>query len=270
MHAWKGSERVHSKLKLRAGLLRGLILGAAVAGIGCATAAFAGFTTVNIDSGENPTQAQILDQVYGGAFTLEDGVDYSNGTLTAVRVSDTTPQTGGLGYANPGPNAADQLWESGGAVTAKVVESQAEDASSPFGYFLGGSGGTFTSLFSITGNNSPYGVTGSGSFNPGSQVFRFAVDNKFGYMSSLPSQNVDGNDHMVTYEIDGLTGTDKTWLLFFNDYGDNGTDAQYQYQNLAVQIQDVPASVVPEPGGLMILGGVGLAVLKRRSRRVVG
>jgi hypothetical protein len=268
MHALIALERVRRDMKHKAGLLRTMVLAAAVAGIGCASNALAGFTTVNIDNGENPTQAQILDHIYGGSFTLEDGVDYSNGTLTAVRVSDTAPQTGGLGYNNPGPNATDQLWESNGPVTATVEESQAEDASSPFGYFLGSSGGSFTSLFSITGNNSPYAVGGSGSFNPGAQIFRFAADNKFGYLSSLPSQNVDGNDHIVTYEIDGLSSLDKTWLLFFNDYGDNGTDAQYQYQNLTIQVQTVPASSVPEPASLMILSGVSIALLRRRPRRV--
>jgi len=243
--------------------LRSMMLSAAAVGIGFASTAFAGFTTVN--TGSTPTQPQILDHIYGGTFTLEDGVDYSNGTLTAVRVSDTTPQSGGLSYDNPGPNASDQLWQAS-SVTATAEELSAEYPSTPFGYVPGASGGTFVPLFSITGSG--YAVTGSGSFSPGSGSFRFEASNHFGPLSSLPSDNNDGKDHIVTYEIDGLGGGDKTWLLFFSDYGNTGTDGNFDFQNLAVQLQTVPASSsTPEPGSMMVLGGVGLALLKRLPRR---
>jgi hypothetical protein len=246
--------------------VRSMVMSAALAGIAFASTAFAGFTTIN--SGSTPTQPQILDHVYGGTFTLEDGVDYSNGTLTAVRVSDTTPQTGGLGYDNPGPNVADQLWQAS-SVTATAEDSNAEYASSPFGYVLGTSGGTFVPLFNITGSG--YAVSGTGSFTPGSGSFRFEATNKFGPLSSSPSDNNDGKDHMVTYEINGLGGADKTWLLFFNDYGDTGTDANFNFQNLAIQLQTVPLSTnsTPEPGCMMVIGGLGIALFKRLPRRSI-
>jgi hypothetical protein len=240
------------------------MLSAAIAGIGFASTAFAGFTTIN--TGSTPTQPQILDQVYGGSFTLEDGVDYSNGSLTAVRVSDTAPQSGGLSYDNPGPNATDQLWQASNVI-AKVESSNAEDPSTPFGYIPGSSGGTFVPLFSVTGSG--YAVSGTGSFSPGSGSFRFGAENRFGLLSTLPSDNNDSQDHVVTYEINGLGGGDKTWLLFFNDYGDNGTDANFNFQNLSVQLQTVPlsSSSTPEPGSMMVVGGVGVALLKRLPRR---
>jgi len=264
MQAWKDSSARARKGRLRV-LLSGVV---ALACIGFASSAFAGFSTINTTPGEG-TQASILDHIYGGTFTLDDTVDYSNGSLTAVRVSDTAPQSGGLPYDDPGPDVTDQLWQAS-SVTATAEASFATLESSPFGYIPGASGGAFQSLFVVSGHG--YDVTGSGSFSPGSETFRFAAENKYGLLSTLPSDNYDtadpslsGKDHVVTYEIDGLPGSDKTWLLFFDDYGDDGKDGDFDYQDLVIQLKTVPAtsSTVPEPGSLMLIGGTMLALLKR-------
>ena len=244
-------------MMLRAGLLA----------FGISTsAAFAGFTTVQPNPASENSQPQVLDHIYGGAFTLEDSVDYSNGTLTAVRVSDTASQSGGLSYDNPGPNATDQLWQAS-QVQATAEAAFAEIATSPFGYIPGATGGSFTPLFSMTGSG--YGVTGSGSFTPSSQ-FRLAAQNPFGLLSSTPSDNSDGKDHIVTYEVDGLNDSARTWLVFFDDYGNNGHDGDFDYQDLVIQLKTVPASLpstsVPEPGSMMLVGGAMIALLKRVRR----
>ena len=250
--------------------VRSLMLSAAAAGLGLASTAFAGFSTVQTPLTGNESQTGLLDNIYGGSFVLEDGVDYSNGTLTAVRVSDTLPNTSTLSYTNPGPNATDQLWTAS-SLTATVKYSHAEDVSTPFGYIPGSSGGTFTSLFGVTGGT--FSVSGTGSFSP-SGTFRLAAENTYGVLSSSPSDNADGKDHMITYQINGLpdgSGAD-TWLVAFTDYGNAGTgsseDAYYDFQNLVVQLQTNPASSsTPEPGSLMVIGGVALALLKRAPRR---
>jgi len=257
-----------SKLRVQCGrsrkLARALAAAAAVACLGLATSARAGFSTIQTPLSGNMTQPALLDHIYGGTFTLEDGVDYTNGTITAVRISDTLPNTSSLSYDNPGPTATDQIWQDN-TFQATVEYSSAEYPSTPFGYIPGSSGGTFTPLFTVSGSG--YAVTGSGSFSPASGTFRVAAVNHFGDLSSLPSDNTDSQDHMVTYEIDGTGGTGDTYLALFTDYGNSGTDAYFDYQNLVVQLQ-TNSSNVPEPGSLMIIGGVALGLLKRIPRRV--
>jgi hypothetical protein len=260
--------------RVRKGHLRRAVLAglAALAGVGFASSAFAGFTTINPPAPGEQTIPDIFGHIYGGTFTLEDGVDYSNGSLTAVRVSDTAPQSGGLSYDDPGPNATDQLWQASSvSVTAEASFSTLE--SSPFGYIAGSSGGSFTPLFTVSGHD--YDTTGSGSFSLGSGTFRLAAENHYGLLSSLPADNVDTADsskdgavHMVTYEIDGLSGPDKTWLAFFDDYGDDGKDGDFDYEDLVIQLKTAPAatSSVPEPAGLMMVGGTMLALFKRYRR----
>jgi hypothetical protein len=234
--------------------------------LGLANSAKAGFSTVEPPLNGNNTQPAVLNGIYGGTFSLNgdaDGLDYSNGSITAVRVADSLPSTGTV-TDNPGPNATDQLWQDS-SVTATVKESNAKLTSTPFGYIPGASGGTFTSLFNVTGAG--FGATGSATFSP-TGTFRFAAQNTYGVLSTLPSDNKDSLDHVITYEINGLGGTQKTWLLLFTDYGDNNvSDEYFDYQNLVVQLSATPSSSVPEPGSLMLLGGAGLALFRRLPRR---
>lgn len=257
--------QISSQIKGKSCRTLAMAVGAGMIALGIASSAFAGFTTIQPNPASENSQPQILDHIYGGAFTLDDGVDYSNGTLTAIRVSDTAPQSGGLSYDNPGPNVTDQLWQAG-QFQATAEAAFAEIPTSPLGYIPGASGGSFTPLFAVSGSG--YAVTGSGSFTPGSQTFRIAAQNPFGLLSSLPSDNADGNDHIVTYEIDGLSDSAKTWLVFFDDYGDNGHDGDFDYQDLVIQLKTLPAasSSVPEPGSIMLVGGAVLALFKRVRR----
>jgi hypothetical protein len=258
------TRRVRSQIIGRGSRALAIKLGAGLLSLGISSRAFAGFTTIQPNPASEDSQPQVLDHIYGGAFTLEDGVDYSNGTLTAVRVSDTAPQSGGLSYDDPGPNVTDQLWQAT-HFQATAEAAFAEVSTTPFGYIPGASGGSFTPLFNVTGSG--YAVTGSGSFTPSSQ-FRIAAQNPFGLLSSLPSDNTDGKDHIVTYEVDGLNDSARTWLVFFDDYGNNGHDPDFDYQDLVIQLKTVPASPssVPEPGSMMLVGGAIIALCKRVRR----
>ena len=245
----------------------------AVVCLGLAGSAQAGYTAIQSPLAGNNSQVTILDHVYGGTFVLSgDGVSYSNGAVTATRVNDTTPLTGTT-TDSPGVNGTDSLWATG-QVTATVKESNAEDPSTPFGYIEGSSaGGTFIPLFSVSGTG--FSATGTATFTPSSNPYQFVAQdpvtlNSDKYISTLAAENGDGEDHAITYEITGLgSSTNKTWLLAFNDYGDGkAPDEYFDFQNLVVQLQTAPvASVVPEPGSLMLLGGVGLVLARRLPRR---
>jgi hypothetical protein len=261
--AWLGK-------RSRLGSLTQAMAMATAVSLALANTARAGFSSIySPPLPGNSTQTSLLDNIYGGAFTLEgDGVSYTNGTISALRVSDYLPSNSATD--NPGTNGTDQLWEAT-SVQASVKYSFAELPSAPFGYMEGASGGSFTPLFGITGSG--YAVSGSGSFAPAPGVFRFGAENTLGLISSSPSDNQDGEDHMVTYQIDGLDGSGDTWLVLFNDFGTNVTNTYFDYQNLVIQVNTVGAtalssSSVPEPGSLMLLGGIGLGLLKRLPRRV--
>jgi hypothetical protein len=269
MQAWMDwTKSLHRGFSNRARVVRSFALCAAVVGMGWGSSAFAGFSTINGPAGNESSQPNVLDHVYGGTFSLEpDGVDYTNGTISAVRVDDYLPIQGNAD--NPGVNGTDQLWTAS-SVTAQVEAAFAGVPSSPFGYIPGtAAGSSFVPLFNISGTG--FAVSGSGGFTPGSGDFQFAAENQFGILSSSPSSNKDGQDHVVTYEIDGLGDSFKTWLLFFDDYGINGDYSDFDYQDLVIQLKTVPASSpsnVPEPGSLMVVGGVVLGLLKRLPRRV--
>jgi hypothetical protein len=246
-------------------------VGATLAVFGLAGSAQAGFTSIaSPPLGGTLTQPQILDHLYGGTFTLQpDGEDYSNGTISALRVADYLPATGATA-ANPGPAADDQIWSNSGTLTATAVYSGAQVPSSPFGYIPGSSGGAFTSLFAVGG--STFSVTGSASLSLNGN-FRIAAQNPFGLMSSLASDNTDPadplqatSDHEITYQITGLGGTQDNWLAFFNDYGNTGNDQYLEYDNLVINLKTTPtaSSPVPEPTGIALLfGGLGLGLLLR-------
>jgi hypothetical protein len=254
-------------------LRAGGLLSSLAAGLFACTAwtssANAGFSTINAPPVFEAGQAGILDHTYGGSFTLlGDGVDFSNGSLTAVRVSDFLPVTGTAD--SPGANGTDQLWNAS-SYQANVVGSFASVQSSPFGYIPGTTGGSFVPLFTITGSG--YNAVGSGSFSP-SGIFRIAAVNELGQLrptlSSSPTDNLDGKDHVVTYEIDGLGGTDKTWLAFFDDYGNTGGNPDFDYQDLVIQLKTAPAgtSSVPEPASFLVIGGTAIILTRRvRSRK---
>ncbi|MBV8780430.1 MAG: PEP-CTERM sorting domain-containing protein [Phycisphaerae bacterium] len=210
-------------------------------------------------SGE-PSQQTILDHFYGGTFSVAPGgLNFSNGTLTAVRVSDNLPSSSSS--ANPGPDATDRFWQAN-AVYANAKAIFSATPASSFGYINGTSGGSYHSLFSITGDD--YTVSGSGSIpNPQGQTWRWGFQSQFGLLSSNYTDNPGGTDHMVTYQLQGLNDNFTTWLLFFEDNGASGTNADFDFNDLVVELKTNPTSTVPEPGTILICTGAGLLMLRR-------
>jgi hypothetical protein len=267
MQSWKKlvqAWRAHR----HAGLCASAPLVAAAVCLGIANTANAGFTTVTPTAASDIySKPNILDHIYSGNFTLEgDGVDYSNGSLTAVRVSDFLPSSSTTD--SPGPNATDQLWQSAGDVQSAVeVYSTTYSKTTSFGYIP--TGGTYQTLFGISGTG--YTPSGSGSFTPGAETFSFAAQNQSGLLSTLPSQNKDGADHFVTYEVDGLGGNAKTWLLFLDDYGGSGSNPDFDFDDLVFQVTTTPttSTSVPEPASIsLIAGGLALGLLLRFRPRL--
>src|SRR4029078_9327257 len=140
----------------------------------------------------------------------------------------------------PNGSQDDQLWQ------ANFQLSSAEAIFGAFnqqvGYYLGASGGTYVNLFNSSGWG--YGVTGGADLTSLSgQLLRWARAGQSRIVSSLISDNTDGKDHMVTYNIQGLNNGKITWLIMFEDKFTGEEYADFDYNDLVVQITALPQVV---------------------------
>lgn len=193
--------------------------------------------------GEDSHQ-QILDNFYGGNFELlDDGVSYSNDTLTAQRVSDEQ----------------DQVWDLDLPVDIRTAAIFA-DYDQSLGYLPGSSGptGDYVNLFDADGEE--YDVVGSAAgVDLTDGAFRWARRGHDGVVSSLETDNLNDADHMVTYRIEGHGQLEPVHLLFFED-----TFRDFDFQDLVVEVAAVPSPAAVGPG-LALLGMLGL-IRRRRER----
>ncbi|MCC7192648.1 MAG: PEP-CTERM sorting domain-containing protein [Phycisphaeraceae bacterium] len=265
----------------------------------CATAAAATFlfaltpvhasysTLLSPPPGEKSV-AQILGETYGGTFSLQSGThNYANGAgIVALRIDDKLAGANSTNLINlPTGIRDDQLWSDGIAVGSAQARFAGYQQS--FGYFDGFSGGTYHNLFDVSGYG--YSVTGSTTIDMGEALgypaqWRWARSGDGGTWSSLNSDNACNTDHLITYMMTGITGSNyenkTTWMLFWEDLNLGDKD----YNDLAVEIiasarQEVPFrpsqdNAVPEPTtaalGFLTLGGIGAAVLRRVRRTPAG
>lgn len=233
-------------------------------GVGAAAAAMlagkamAGFTTVNapVIAGELNHEL-ILEGIYGGDFAAA-GLNYTNGVVTATRMDDFG--IGGLlNLALGAPGSADDMvWNDGIAAAAAAARYAAFDQK--FGYFDGAAGGAFTEIFDTSGSG--FAVSGSGLVDFAGGTWRWGRSGGPNLHSSLESENADQVDHMVTYQITGAGG-ETTWLLFFEDKNVGDEHADFDYNDLVVEVRAVPTPLAASMG---ILGFAG--VCGRRGRRI--
>lgn len=208
----------------------------------------AAFSPVSLPIFNEDTHQEIFSHVYGSPF-VPSGLNYTNGSITAVRVDDAVDQIW------------QDFWESANVKAIFAANDQ------KFGYKLGDSGGSFVELINATGED--YAVTGSANLTSVSaQTLRWVRAGDGFAFSSKPTENTDGKDHMVTYQIQGLTDGKKTFFLFFEDLATGEPTADFDYQDLVIKLTAIPEpeANVPEPTslGLLALGGMMLAARKRR------
>jgi hypothetical protein len=226
----------------------------------------AGFTTVNGPAAHNKGHEGIIENFYGGDFTA-NGLSFSNGTINAERIADT-------GSSN------DQLFKAG-TFDAQTVASFAA-ANQSFGYFAGTNGGSFVDLFDVSGKG--YGATGTASnVSVSGDQLRFARSGSTGTQTSQDSDNFDLRDHLISYQITGLSNQkDDVYLLFWEDLNVGRNlmpgKAATNYNDLVVQVSytgaptpgDGGTVAIPLPNasyaGFTMLGALGgLGLLRRRK-----
>jgi hypothetical protein len=243
--------------------------------------ASAAYSTIN-DSGET-TVAEILDVIYGdgsidgdsnafeGWSSLQGSYTYNGVTLT--RVHDRT-DAGGVGASlniagtqTLDQSVNDQVWVDG--IADAAGEARFAGYNQQFGYKDGASGGSYSNLFNLSGS----GFAVSGGFNDQSfsGPWRWARDGGGDQQSSRDDENDTGTDQAVTFKVEGLTGGKydyalAVWVVFFEDKDGNDSGADFDYNDLVVEIIAVP---LPAPLALAGLGLIGVAAGRKRLRRLV-
>ncbi len=204
-------------------------------------------TPVQPPSPDEETHAQILSHVYGGTFNLTDSVSYSNGPITAQRVDDEFDR-----FFNSGPYNA---------------QAQAVFAwrSQTFGYLPGESGGSFHTLITVTGSD--YNVQGTAEDIDLDGIIRFARWDRDYLVTTRPLDNSDGLDHVVTYQIQGLDTNETVLMLFFEDSPASDRYADFDYNDLVVEVRFLGDVNVPEPASLGLMAAPAFMLLARRTRR---
>ena len=224
----------------------------------------AGFTPINPPPFGEDTHQEIFTAIYGGSFT-QAGLDFTNGTITATRVEDfTDPSLTRLGLDQPMSlvntyGTDDQIWQADfqfASAEAKFAVFQQQ-----FGYYLGLESTEYHNLFNQTGLI--YDVDGEKSLaEVAGKVIRWARAGENRIVSSRPTDNADGKDHMVTYLI---TGRDEPividgqqvrgqannlirWLVFFEDKFQGEQLFDFDYNDLVVEIA-APAADSRARGG---------------------
>jgi len=256
-----------------------LVIGALVCGLLAGTAAAATYTTIGSPPVGEATHLQILNHIYGGTFT-PGVVDFTgggtSGTVNAIRIADLGGNTP-IDIATGGVGDMDQVWQDG--TVWMHVEAKFAGYSQKFGYFAGaGPAGAYTNSFDVIPGVDNYSPTQSAYpvlvMGPGAQ-WRWGRNGDGGVFSSLEANNTASSsgrqDHMVTYKITGLSGTDTTWLLFWEDMT---VSSDWDYNDLVVQVStaEVGGGAVPEPltvaSAFFAVAGLG-AYIRRRTGRAV-
>lgn len=206
------------------------------------------YTSVSAASGGEKSHSQILASALGGTFNNSGSRDFSNGSIFADRLKDSS-------WSSP----TDQIWAAG-KYNAKIVAKEA-DYSHTFGYVAGSSGNTnnFQGLLDTDNVGSETSVTLDGSFR-----WAIKLDHSDGgrLFTSREKDNYNDRDHMVSYALYNAAGNIFGYALFFEDKKHN---SDKDFNDVAVLLTLVPAPQAAAMG-LMGLAGVGVLAGRRRTK----
>lgn len=222
---------------------------AIVAGLALTAAtASAQYTSVSAASGGELGHSQILAHALGGTFNNSGSRDFSNGSVFADRIKDTSWF-----------DSTDQIWAAG-KYNAKVVAKEA-DYSHTFGFVSGKSGNLnsgFQGLLDTDNIGSSTSVTLSGDFR-----WAIKLDQQDGgrLFTSRNKDNYNDRDHMVSYALYNNGGNIFGYALFFEDKKHN---SDKDFNDVAVLLTLVPT---PQAAAMGLLGLGSLGVMAGRRRR---
>ncbi|MDD5327682.1 MAG: DUF4114 domain-containing protein [Phycisphaerae bacterium] len=250
---------------------RGLVLLVALLVTWGVVPAFAdfGYTPVSSPPGGELSHAQILQQIYDQNFTAS-GLNYvGDGGVTAQRVYDFDNIYYNTTHVyNHTSDDVDQIWMDG-TVTVTAIAKYAT-YNQAFGWNGGGTS-SYSSDFTQLVDQGDIGESGvSFQIEEGDQFL-------WGYQAkenpscswwedgenlewwSRPESNwhCPGEDHMVTYYMEGTSPGEAVWTIFMEDLRLYESDKDYN--DFVVEIR-----AIPEPASILLLSLGGLAMLRKR------
>jgi len=164
----------------------------------------------------------------------------------------------------------DKIWFP--ASGTAMAQAKYAGYSQNFGYIPQNSGifdsDDFVSLFTVTSNGPLFGSP-TASLSSGNVNFLWALNPSGAPLwTSLPTQNSDNSDHMVTWLITGSVGKSNTignYVIAWEDLYDGG---DHDFNDLVVEASFNPAPV-PEPTTLLLLGSglVGIGAFRRKFKK---
>jgi hypothetical protein len=168
----------------------------------------------------------------------------------------------GLGNLQRVDDGIDQTWwPANGRATA---QAKFANFTQNFGYIPQANDGTFNNsdfmpLFTVPGGTNGIGLGGpSATLNSGNVNFLWALDPSGAPLwTSRQSQNSDGLDHMVTWEI---INKPNTWVIAWEDLAGGGDQ---DYNDLVVEVSLAP---VPIPPAILLLGSGLVAMVGIRRK----
>ncbi|MEO0476284.1 MAG: hypothetical protein AAF085_10015 [Planctomycetota bacterium] len=220
-------------------------------------------TVVNEPWPGEATHAQMLADAFGGTFT-------STGTVAGVNYNASSSNTlTDAGFTN-GSFTAIRVADNGGSMAPNLT-SLATGSDSVFasGSYEAVSLGGYSSLSHEFGYMSETGdfrslIASSDSFandyHPKAD-FEWAMRSSNGNTFSSDSDANAGLDHMVSYSIYNDQNQFIAAVLFFEDFGGDGSDWDYNDFSVMLTLAPTPQAAML---GLAGLGGIGIAAGRRR------
>jgi len=227
-------------------------IGLGVLSAGQAQAGYTSISAPNFGRGGEATQAEILSHSYGGNF-VADGLNFSNGSVTAYRIDDDFDQVMPFDILSSRTLATFASYSQGLAYGTLADEHQ---------------------LFTVSGKGyAATGGTGAVDLPNPTELIRTGTSEDF---SSKDASNSDGKDHLVTYLLVNDVHANKaskpelTFVLFWEDLSKK-SHSDWDFNDLAVEIKASCPVVVPLPAaawsGLATLAGGALVTGYRKARR---